>query len=165
MIKFTDRGAGLFDWLAARGVSLAEGFSDGVGVWESNAPAETVLELIDQYNPWPVEKAAKLAEVGAWFIEAADQLIADVPQVERDSWPVQVNEAYGTRPLSMLVGMAEERGITVEALIERVKVKAELYAYNYGRIQGRRDALEDLIKAFPDEGQIERLPDLWGIKC
>lgn len=165
MINYAPKGDGMLKYLSDRGIFIY--WIDGVLQCDKpeSVTASEVNELIAAYNPWPSEKAAKLAEVGAWFIEATDQLIANVPQVERDSWPVQVNEAYGIRPLSMLVGMAEERGITVDALIERVKVKAELYALNYGRIQGRRDALEDLIKAFPDEGQIERLPDLWAVKC
>lgn len=161
MIKFKNLGFGLFEYLAAAGIFLEE--LDGE--WQANRPAEEVNAAIETYNPWPREKAEKLSEVGAWFIAATDQLVADVPQVERDSWPTQVNEAYGIRPLAMLVGMAEERGIAIEDLIARVKAKAELYAYNYGRIQGRRDALEDLIKTFPDEGQIERLPELWAVKC
>lgn len=161
MIKFKNLGFGLFEHLAALGIQL-EQVDD---VWQANRAPDEVNSAIEAYNPWPREKAVKLAEVGAWFIAATDQLVADVPQVERDSWPTQVNEAYGIRPLSMLVGMAEERGIPVEDLIARVKTKAELYALNYGRIQGRRDAFEDLIKAFPSEGQIERLPELWAVEC
>ena len=161
MIKFKNLGFGLFESLAAAGIWL----EDVDGVWSANQPASVVNAAIDAYNPWPREKAAKMAEVGAWFIEATDQLISGVPQVERDSWPTQVNEAYGLRPLSMLLGMADERGIAVEDLIARVKHKAELYAFNYGRIQGRRDAIEDLIKAFPDSGPADRLAELWALKC
>lgn len=158
----TDPGQGLTEYMAARGWWL---YQTPNGDHYCEGQGEPPQELIDTYNPWPVEKAAKLAEVGAWFIEATDQLIAHVPQVERDSWPTQVNEAFGIRPLSMLIGMAEERGITVGDLIERVKTKASLYAFNYGRIQGRRDALEDLIKTFPDAGPPDRLAELRAIKC
>jgi hypothetical protein len=65
----------------------------------------------------------------------------------------------------MLAAMASARGIPLETLIEKVKQKSELFASYYGAIQGKRDALEDLVKSFPDAGQIERLPDLWALKC
>lgn len=161
MISYIEKGAGLHEFLTANGVLL----ENCDGGWIANQPAETVNALIDSYNPWPVEKAAKLAEINEWFESAVAQLTAGTTQGERDSWSVQVNEAYGIRPIAMLAAMADARGIPVEELIQRVKAKAEAFATYYGAIQGRRDALEDQVKAFPDAGDYHRLPELWALSC
>lgn len=161
MINYVEKGIGLHDFLARKGILL----EDYAGTWHSNASDEITNSLIESYNPWPAEKAIKLAEINAWFDGAVGQLTAGTTQSERDSWGVQVNEAYGIRPVVMLAAMASARGILLETLIEKVKQKSELFASYYGAIQGKRDALEDLVKSFPDSGQIERLPELWAVKC
>lgn len=124
-----------------------------------------VQALIDTYNPWAYEKTNKLKEINDWFKAAVAQLTAGIPQEEKDSWATQVNEANGIIPLQMLPVMAQARGITVEELIQRVKTKAGLFAQYYGAIQGKRDAVEDAIKALPDSGELHRLPELWGLSC
>lgn len=124
-----------------------------------------VQALIDGYNPWPYEKSNKLKEINEWFKAAVAQLTSGIPQEEKDSWATQVNEANGIIPLQMLPVMAHARGITVEELIQRVKTKAGLFAQYYGGIQGKRDAVEDAIKALPDNGELHRLPELWSLSC
>lgn len=161
MINFQDKGFGLFLFLESKGVFLEQ--LDGR--WTASAPSELVNRLIDEYNPWATEKAKKIAEATEWFESAVSQLTDGTTQTERDSWSVQVNEAYGVRPISMLSAMADARGIGVNALIEKVKRKAELFAAYYGSIQGKRDAIEDQIKAFPSEGDYHRLAELWALKC
>lgn len=161
MINYVEKGVGLTDWLNAQGISLEE----QSGEWISNKPDDQVNALIAAYNPWPTEKAAKLAEINAWFDSAVAQLTAGTTQSERDSWAVQVNEAYGIRPVAMLSAMATARGIELETLIEKVKQKSELFASYYGAIQGKRDALEDLVNSFPDAGDHDRLPELWAVSC
>lgn len=155
-----DKGYGLTAHLESHGISLVQRGNE----WHAEG-GENAQQLIDSYNPWPYEKAAKLSEINAWFDSAVAQLTAGTTQSERDSWSVQVNEAYGIRPVAMLAAMASARGISVDELIQRVKAKAEAFATHYGALQGRRDALEDLIKSLPDNGEYHRLPELWGIKC
>jgi hypothetical protein len=161
MINFQDKGFGLFLHLEKNGVFLEE--LDGK--WSANAPDDLVNRLIDEYNPWGAEKAKKLIEINEWFQSEVEKLTAGTTQVERDSWSVQVSEAYGQRPVSMLAAMAQARGIEVEALVIKVKAKAELFSVLYGRLQGAKDALEDKVKALPDAGELHRLPELWAIKC
>lgn len=165
MINFTDKGAGLTPWLQLHGAALAEVYDGGAVRWESNKTDAEINALIEAYNPWPTEKAAKIAELNLWFSDAVAQLTAGTTDRERESWAVQVNEAYGIRPPAMLAAMAAARGVALEDLIAKVKAKAELYAAHYGAIQGRRDAAEDLVKAFPDSGPPDRLPELWAVKC
>lgn len=155
-------GYGLHEHLAVYSVYLDQGQN---GEWRSTASDEKTNELISQYNPWPYEKAKKLNEINDWFAAAVGQLTAGTTQTERDSWAVQVNEAYGIRPVAMLAAMANARGIELETLIARVKQKSELFAAYYGAIQGKRDSLEDLVKSFPDSGECDRLPELWALSC
>lgn len=140
-------------------------FRDQSGEYFCDGEGADPQQLIDSYNPWPAEKAAKLAEINEWFSASVSQLTAGIPQEEKDSWSVQVNEANGLVPMQMLPIMAAARGITLNELVAKVKAKAALFAQYYGEIQGKRDRAEDLIKSLPDSGSIERLPELWSIKC
>lgn len=162
MINYVEKGFGLHEHLANEGVFLEQSQN---GKWVSTASDERVNNLIASYNPWPVEKAKKLLEINSWFQGEVEKLAAGTTQAERDSWSVQVDEAYGIRPVVMLSAMAEARGITLEALILKVKAKAELFAARYGSLQGAKDALEDKVKTFPDAGEIDRLQELWALKC
>lgn len=162
MIHYVEKGIGLHDYLAKEGVQLEQLQS---GEWVSTASDERTNNLIASYNPWPIEKAKKLLEINSWFEGEVEKLTAGTTQAERDSWSVQVDEAYGIRPVVMLSAMAEARGITLEALILRVKAKAELFASRYGALQGAKDLLEDQVRAMPDSDNIERLSELWDVKC
>ncbi len=162
MINYVERGIGLHEYLASEGVFIEQGQD---GTWYTNASEERTNNLIASYNPWPTEKEKKLKELNTNFDEAVLSLTKGTTQPERDSWAVQVSEAYGERPLSMLRTMAEARGISVEALAAKVKEKAAAYSAAYGSIQGARDAIEDVIKTYPNEGSYELLQDFWRIKC
>lgn len=162
MIKYIELGVGLHEYLARNSVMLEQSQD---GKWHSSASDEKTNELIASYNPWGVEKAKKLLEINAWFQSEVEKLTAGTTQAERDSWSVQVNEAYGIRPISMLSSMASARGVSLELLIEKVKAKAELFASKYGSLQGAKDALEDKVKAMPDSGSFELLAELWLLKC
>jgi len=162
VINYVEKGFGLHEFLAGEGVFIEQ---SQFGEWVSNASDERTNNLIAAYNPWPVEKAKKIAEATAWFESEVAKLTAGTTQTERDSWSVQVNEAYGLRPISMLSAMAEARGIDVNTLVEKVKHKAEIFAAYYGAIQGKRDAIEDKIKSFPNDGDYHRLTELWALKC
>lgn len=162
MIQYIEKGYGLHQMLAAQGIELR----NVDGVWIANAPDDQINQLIADYNPWPSEKQNKLVEITESFKTETDNLIADIPQVERDSWFVQRSEAlsYPNGPTPYLEILAAGRGISLETLVEKVRVKAHMYSTAYFTLQARKDYLEDLIKTFPDNGQLERLPELWAIK-
>jgi len=161
MIPFQDRGFSLFLHLEKKGVFLEQ--LDGK--WIANAPDELVNQLIDEYNPWAYEKAAKVKEVNEWLSSKVSAITADVTQEEKDSWPTQASEANGLEPLNLLQAMADARGITVEKMAEKVKRKQALYKQVYGTLQGEKDRVLDLVKAFPVDGDYHRLPELWALKC
>lgn len=162
MISYIEKGFGLHEFLAQEGVHLEQSQS---GDWLSSASDERTNNLISSYNPWPLEKERKLETLNKNFEEAVLSLTKGTTQAERDSWAVQVSEAYGERPLSMLTTMAAARGVTVELLVDKVKAKASAYAAAYGSIQGKRDSIEDLIKTYPEEGSYHRLEEFWRIEC
>ena len=162
MINYIEKGIGLHDFLAKEGIQIEQLQS---GEWVSTASDERTNSLIASYNPWTTEKEIKLKVLNSSFEEAVSLLTKNVTQSEKDSWETQVREAYGERPLSMLLAMARARGIPVETLVDKVKAKAEAYSLAYGTLQGRRDAIEDRIKAFPEEGECNKLFDLWSVSC
>ncbi len=155
-------GSGLTDYLLSNGWQLYQN-QDGDFICEG--AGDNPQSLINSYSPWPLEKAIKLLEINSWFQSEVEKLTAGTTQAERDSWSVQISEAYGYRPISMLAAMAQARGIEVETLVMKVKAKAELFSVVYGRLQGAKDALEDKVKALPDAGELHRLAELWAIKC
>lgn len=162
MINYVEKGYSMHEWLRNQGVELVN--RDGVFV--SNVSDEQINQLVAEYNPWPAEKAAKLKEINEAFSAAVLQLTDGTTQAERDSWSIQEVEArgYPDKPAPRLEILAASRGIPLETLVQKVLVKANLYAQYYFTLQGRRDALEDLINTLPDSGSIDRLPELWAIR-
>lgn len=155
-------GSGLTNYLLNNGWQL---YQNQHGEFICEGEGLEPQPLIDSYNPWSHEKAIKLLEINSWFQSEVEKLTAGTTQAERDSWSVQISEAYGYRPIAMLAAMAEARGIEVETLVMKVKAKAELFSVLYGSLQGAKDALEDKVKALPEEGELHRLPELWALKC
>lgn len=162
MINYIELGIGLHEHLASEGVFLEQLQS---GEWQANASDERVNNLIASYNPWAAEKAKKVKEVNEWFSAKVSAVTADVTQEEKDSWPTQASEANGLEPINLLQTMADARGIAVEQMIEKVKRKQALYKQVYGKLQGEKDRVLDLVKALPNNGELNRLPELWALKC
>lgn len=162
MINYIELGIGLHEHLASEGVILEQAQS---GEWQANASDERVNNLIASYNPWAVEKAKKLSEINEWLEDQLQLVVAGIPDSEQKSWPTQVDEAYGKRPLRMLIRIAAARGVSTDELIAKVKANAEAYDDRYGELQGLRDKAKQLIKSMPDSGEFNRLPELWAIKC
>jgi len=162
MINYVEKGYSMHEWLANKGAQLTQ----SNGIWSANAPDDEVNKLIAEYNPWAAEKSQKLTEINSAFSDAVAQLTAGTMQAERDSWSIQESEArgYPDKPTPRIEILAAARGVPLQTLVEKILYKANLYAQYYFTLQGERDALEDLINALPDFGEIERLPELWAIK-
>lgn len=165
MIVYTEKGAGLGEYLQSFGITLSEVYENGAAKWESNAPDELVNAKIAEYNPWAVEKAKKFAEINDWLENQIQLVLSGIPKSEQASWPTQVAEARGVQPLSMLIGIASRRGISVEELKAKVLAKEQMFSDYYSVMQGERDRVETLVKAMPDDGEYHRLPELWALSC
>lgn len=167
MIQYQEKGYHMIEYLESNGVYLYQ--LDNVWCQSSNLTDDEVNTLIDEYNPWPGEKARKLAEINETFKALVDQLVAGTTPDERNSWDIQEKEALGyvadnNYPVPALTTLAAFRGITLEQLVAKVIQKSDLYKQYYFTFQGLRDAAEDKIKALPDSGSYDRLPELHAIE-
>lgn len=166
MINYQEKGIGMFEYLATAGVDLYQ--LNGAWTYTGTQTEEEVNQLIDSYNPWPALKAKKLAEINSAFAAAVDELVAGSTSDERNSWAIQEREAVGwsaddTYPTPALTVLSQSRGIPFEILVEKVLAKAALYKQYYFALQGMRDRAEDVLKALPNEGNIERIGELDSI--
>jgi hypothetical protein len=165
MINYIEKGYGLHQYLSSLQCYLEE--QDGV--WICNKPDEEVNALIDSYNPWSKEKAAKFAEIDVDFQHYIDSLTAGWPEGEIKTWNKQESEALAlqsnpqaaTPTLSMI---ALQRGISVSDLASRVLRDAAAFSQASGYYVGLRHKARQLVQAFPDAGDYHRLPELWSIK-
>lgn len=162
MINYIEKGIGLHEFLAKESVQIEQLQS---GEWVSTASDERTNNLIASYNPWPVEKAKKAKEVNEWLSCKVAALTDDVTREEKDTWQTQANEAAGLESICLLAAMAQARGITVEQMIEKVKRNRAEFNVAYGKLQGEKDRILDIIKTLPDNDDYHRLSDLWALKC
>lgn len=90
------------------------------------------------------------------YNEATMALTADYPQLEKDTWPTQNEEASAwaadpvAAPTPWIDRAAAERGIDREEYIRRTLVKAQQFKIMSAFLTGRRQRYEDQIKAGGD---------------
>lgn len=159
-----DLGYGLTTYLQSLGYSLTQRGND----WylEGATTEAEAQALINSYNPWPVEKANKLAEINESFVQQTDFLTQGATEAEQKSWSIQKAEAenYPDKPCKSLQILADVRGIPIDIMVAKVLEKSEMYNTAYFTLQALRDKAEDKIKAMPNSGSYEKLPELWAIK-
>lgn len=160
----TELGYGLTEWLAEQGVVLYQRGSE----WHAEGHANP-QSLIDSYNPWPAEKAKKLAEIDADFSAATSALLANWPKEEPATWFKQEAEARAylansSTSTPMLSTIAALRSISVADLANRVVTDADMFTQASATCVGQRHKARQLVKALPDADELHRLPELWSIK-
>lgn len=162
-----DLGYGLTEYVESLGYSLCQRGTawhlDGA-VTEAEAQA-----IIDLYNPWPAEKARKLAEIDIDFNAATDGMTAGWPQHEIQTWNKQEAEARAfivdpNTPTPMLSTIAATRGLTVAELAQRVIRDADAFTTASAYYVGLRHQARQLVNALPDAGDYNRLTELLSIK-
>lgn len=99
-----------------------------------------------------VLKARKLAEINHDLEVALSALRVEYPESEIMSWVKQESEARSwlrdnTRPTPLIDLIASSRGLDKALLINKVIQKSDQYAFAVGTAIGRRQMLEDQIKA------------------
>lgn len=99
---------------------------------------------------------ARITANSAAYEAATRELTADYPQLEKDTWPTQNEEAtaWVADPASAATPWidraAAERGIDREEYLRRTLVKAEQFKILSAFLTGRRQRYEDQIKAGND---------------
>lgn len=166
MINYVEKGFGLHEYLAKEGVYLEQSQS---GEWYSNASDERTNNLIASYNPWLVEKSNKFAEIDVDFQKAIDGLTAGWPEGEIKTWERQEKEALALQdnpsaPTTFLAIVASQRGITVAELASRVIRDSIAFSNASAHYVGLRHKARQSVQALPNEGNYERLQELYNIK-
>ncbi|SDG22433.1 hypothetical protein SAMN05216571_106166, partial [Onishia taeanensis] len=102
----------------------------------------------------PLDQLAKqkLSEINAAANKALADIRRDYPQFEIDTWGDQEREARAwaadnSVETPTLSGIAAERGVTVAELAPKVITKANIYRPMATAVIGKRQRLEDVIKA------------------
>lgn len=98
-------------------------------------------------------RASRLSENTTAYNGATTALTADYPQLEKDTWPTQNEEAnaWAADPVAAhtpwIDRAAAERGIDREEYIRRTLVKAQQFKIMSAFLTGRRQRYEDQIKS------------------
>ncbi len=97
----------------------------------------------------------QIAIINADYVSAVDALVADTPLPEREGWYKQEAEARAWSADSMSAtpyvdGLAAARGVPRAYLLSRILDKVALYEAAHAALTGKRQALEDAVKALPE---------------
>lgn len=95
-------------------------------------------------------KKYKLGEINAVANRVLSSLTATYPDMEVSTFDKQESEARAyvanpATPTPLLSALAKARGFELSELVERVIVKADMFAVLSGSIIGQRQALEDRL--------------------
>lgn len=107
-------------------------------------------------------KEDKRTEINAAFDVAAASLIAAYPAQEQLTFDQQASEAAAyladtSAACPLLSAMASARGITLEALCQRVLAKREAFSAAAGSLLGQRQSLDDLLDACDTVADVQAL--------
>lgn len=119
--------------------------------WSKMKTAEQVAEDTSK-----ALRTSRLSSNTTAYNEATMALTADYPQLEKDTWPTQNEEAsaWVADPVGAATPWidraAAERGIEREEYIRRTLIKARQFKVMSAFLTGRRQRYEDQIKAGND---------------
>lgn len=140
-----------------KSVSIEGGFSVAF-------PAEPEPEPVPDPTPEEI-RAAQIVAIDEERDRRIQELASQYTQTERETWPVQVDEAKAFKsepktPTPMLTPLANARGITVDEMADRVLSIAATTAAATGEIMGAATKIKSM-DPIPDDVTQE---DLWSIK-
>ena len=143
-------------------ILTTQGEAVGQTLTAIDLPADLYLVADFDYHPDPAAalaagKAAKLHEASAAAQEFINRVagLDTVPPFERDSWASQALEAQAwatdhEAATPILAGIAQARGVPLDALRERALAKSNTYTALTASVAGQRQAIEDRIRAATD---------------
>lgn len=113
-------------------------------------PTETELLSTISTNKLKEAKESRYAEVLTAFNEALGQLTSTYPQLERETWSIQEEEARAyvadsTAATPALDALATARGVTKDILATKIVAKADQYRISSLQLIGKKQALEEAI--------------------
>lgn len=125
-------------------------------VWISTDIERPDDALISAYDPGGALITERAGANNAAYNAATMALTADYPQLEKDTWPTQNEEAsaWAADPAAAATPWidraAAERGIEREEYIRRTLIKARQFKVMSAFLTGRRQRYEDQIKSGDD---------------
>lgn len=146
-IQYTERGPGLHTAIAAAGHSLRQ----VDGVWVSSDDA-AVQAIIDAY-PLGACQAEIVAAIDAHAAALRDQVVAGISPAEMASWGIkraeaQAYHASGNPDDAPMLGIeAAARGVTLQAVVDRVLAKATALSQLEAAIAGTAGRHADAVRA------------------
>lgn len=119
----------------------------------SEAEAQSRLAALN-----PVTAATLLGALAAEYEARMQVIAAAYPPSERESWPVQMQEAQALLADSQATtpwidAAAQARGLTRHELATRIAAKNDAYRLVSGTLTGIRQAIEDQITAAGTDAQ------------
>ena len=105
-----------------------------------------------------VEQA--LTDLNTQYEELVYNLIKDTPPSERESWYKQEREAEAysannNAATPYVDELAINRNVPRGFLLERILLKVQAYTVAHGTLTGKRQAIEDILLALPEETTAE----------
>lgn len=140
---------------AGNGALDARRYSDG-RLYVDGVEQSQLEAALAAYNHAAAVIPVRIAANNAAYNAATMALTADYPQLEKDTWPTQNDEAsaWVADPAGAATPWidraAAERGIEREEYIRRTLIKARQFKVMSAFLTGRRQRYEDQIKAGND---------------
>lgn len=129
---------------------------DGGLLYVAGVSQDALEAAVSAYDPAISQRPARLSANNDAYSFATAALTADYPQLEKDTWPTQNEEAsaWVADPAGAATPWidraAAERGIEREEYIRRTLIKARQFKVMSAFLTGRRQKYEDQIKAGND---------------
>ena len=135
-----------------------------------------VVEVIPVPEPGPEPelptikqvKADLQARVNSQYAQRMSAVALPYPQYERESWPIQLQEAQAlaadpAAATPWIDACATQRGLECSELAQRILAKDSAYRLISGQLTGARQAHEDAINALQDLAvlQLYDVTTLW----
>lgn len=135
-----------------------------------------VVEAIPAPEPTPepepptIEqlKSELQSRVNAQYTQRMNAVALPYPQYERESWPIQLQEAQAlaadpAAATPWIDTCATQRGLECTELAQRILAKDSAYRFISGQLTGARQAHEDAINALQDlaDLQLYDVTTLW----
>lgn len=132
--------------------------------WTQRKVAPTAEDLLQ------VERDRLHRLVNEQYAQRMSAVALPYPQYERESWPIQLQEAQAlvTDPAAAtpwIDACATQRGLECSELAQRILAKDSAYRLISGQLTGARQAHEDAIEALLDLEELRRydVTTLWPL--
>ena len=117
--------------------------------WTQRKAAPTAAELLQ------VERGRLHRLINEQYAQRISAVALPYPQYERESWPIQLEEAQAlvadsAAATPWIDACAAQRGLECSELAQRILAKDSAYRFISGQLTGARQAHEDAIEALQD---------------